>query len=233
MQRDLLFLIICFCCRCAVICMVLRHSAGDLRIWSDCFYTVDGFRKKRWLQTACKHDLLWIEIGQLVQNRKVFVLWTKAHVLPKHIISGQVSRFNAFGNECADLLAKAGARISAIDTNQERTISFFEGRAHLIRSRLIAIQRCAILRREQNKDTCEWHDDFRKQHFGEQKNMCSVKKQIEALVQEHKDACKRMSDGSLIFPDIPPILLLSMAADLFARSVVAALRLPGRDTQQS
>ena len=92
-------------------------------------------------------------------------MWTKAHVLAKHILSGQVSRVNAFGNECADRLAKAGASISAIDRNQELSLSHIEGRVYLIRCRLVAVQKCALIRRGQNKDTCDWHDNLSKEHL--------------------------------------------------------------------
>ena len=74
------------------------------------------------------------------------VFWIKAHVLAKHLLSGQVSRFNAFGNAVADLLAKAGAKINEATYAAKGAVDFIEGRAHLIRTRLIAIQKCALIR---------------------------------------------------------------------------------------
>ena len=74
------------------------------------------------------------------------VFWIKAHVLAKHLLSGQVSQFNAFGNAVADLLAKAGARINEATFAAKASVDFIEARAHLIRTRLIAIQKCALIR---------------------------------------------------------------------------------------
>ena len=72
---------------------------------------VTGFLHKKWKQVACKNDRLWHEVGMLSQGRDIFLLWTKAHVTSKHILSGQVSFYNMYGNACADSFAKAGAKM--------------------------------------------------------------------------------------------------------------------------
>ena len=122
------------------IIQLLRHTVGSILIWSDCTFTVNGFRNQRWRMLLDKHYELWKELGEAAEQRSIVLKWTKAHVKAKHVLSGLVQLENVFGNAVADLVAKAGAALDSVSAGIELGIGFLEGRAHLIRTRLVAIQ---------------------------------------------------------------------------------------------
>ena len=62
------------------ILQVLEHTTRDITIWSDCWYTVQGFASKRWQLRICKQWRLWQFIYLQLEDRQVQLKWTKAHV---------------------------------------------------------------------------------------------------------------------------------------------------------
>ena len=123
---------------------LLRHTEGAIVIWSDCIYTVLGFQNQRWRLQLARHYELWRELGEMAALRDISIKWTKAHVLPKHIRTGQAQLANVLGNAVADLVAKHAAQFESVSAAEEANIGFVEGRAHLIRMRLVAIQRVSF-----------------------------------------------------------------------------------------
>ena len=171
---------------------MLIHTAGDVVNWSDSWYTVDGFANQRWQLGICKHWRLWQLIFLQLEGRQVTLNWTNAHVLAKHLLAGTVQALSVFGNEVADNMAKAGAAITQVSNAEEASLNFLEGRVHLIRSRLIAIQRMAM---DQYCMTLKSSADLSQPPASAMRN---VRRQIHQLVVEHK-ALKRKAEGSVAF----------------------------------
>jgi ribonuclease HI len=136
---------------------LLVHTKGDITIWSDCEYTVKGFHSRRWRLEACKHRDLWRDVGYEAKDRKVVIKWTKAHVEVNHIITGKATVANIFGNEIADEFAKfAGKKADEMrGLSYGLQLGFIEGRAHLIRNRLLAAMVCRFGSREPVPDIAE------------------------------------------------------------------------------
>ena len=169
------------------ILQVLEHTTGDITIWSDCWYTAQGFASKRWQLRICKHWRFWQLIYLQLEGRQVQLKWTKAHVQAKHLLAGAVKALSVFGNEIADNLAKAGAGLARAAPAQAASLDFIEGRVHLIRSRLIAIQRMAM---------DHYRESLKCPTLGQPSasDYRCVRKQIQQLVDEHL-ALKRKADG--------------------------------------
>ena len=99
---------------------------------------------------------------------------------------------NDYGNELADKFAKAGADLGAASLASIAAVNFYEGRAHLIRSRLIAVQK-AIL------DDTESLQLEQSAAVVPRRAMASVKRKIHSLAQEQIREDRMREDGSVRF----------------------------------
>jgi len=119
----------------------LRSTQGDVTIWSDCAFVVNGYNNKRWRLEVCKFHSLWQRIHCCAQGREVQVRRGKAHVTQQHLENGLVETWQVMGNEAADVLAKSAAAIDPAHPAFVRSLAWTEDRARLIRARLYAIHK--------------------------------------------------------------------------------------------
>jgi len=159
----------------------LRATRGDVTIWSDCWFVVQGFANARWRLEVCQHFDLWQRIHANCEGRRVTVRWVKAHAKVVHLETGQLAPWQIIGNEVVDTLAKAAADFVPVSPSHVRYLFGLEGKASLIRKRLLAIQK--------------WHlqqvDNFVEEDEQAQA-LQHVARQIKKLVSaETKEATKR------------------------------------------
>ena len=72
------------------------------------------------------------------------VYWTKAHVEVKDVLERGIKEREIVGNECADALAKRGAKLVELDMNATEKIKWADSISGLVRRRLLFIQRHLI-----------------------------------------------------------------------------------------
>ena len=75
---------------------------------------------------------------------EVEVCWTKAHVEVEDVLEKGIREKEIVGNECADALAKRGAKLVELDMNAVGKIQWADRVSILIRDRLLFIQRHII-----------------------------------------------------------------------------------------
>ena len=75
---------------------------------------------------------------------EVEVCWTRAHVEVKDVLEKGIREKEIVGNECADALAKRGAKLVELDMTAVEKIKWADKVSSLIRDRLLFIQRHVI-----------------------------------------------------------------------------------------
>ncbi len=111
-------------------------------IFSDCKFVVNGFQRRVWrTKEKMAYADRWAKIGQLVEGRSnVDVVWVKAHVTQEAQMVRKIDSSILAGNECADALAKRGAKLAQLTHGTKEKIVRMERMAWSIRRRNAAIQ---------------------------------------------------------------------------------------------
>ncbi len=127
----------------------LRHVAWKdvgMTVHSDCRYVVQGFKAKIWSRgTRISHRDRWDQVAELLgEASNVEVVWVKAHVTSIMQEVRQLPRSTLVGNECADELAKRGAKLVQVDENYRAKVLWTESIAWRVRRRLAAIQQYMV-----------------------------------------------------------------------------------------
>ena len=103
-----------------------------------------GFARARRHTPQRRHNAMWAEVGQLVQQRADEGWETEAFYVPSHLSAGELlaSTYDIedwLGNACADKLAGDQAAQAAPDGGEEALNNMVEERAALVRRRLVAM----------------------------------------------------------------------------------------------
>jgi len=122
----------------------LKSITGEMTLWSDCKYVVDGMHKIQYRPTLPlpkKNRTPWIDARKLIIARtSVFIIHkVLAHATHQDVRDGKLSPWERLGNHIADKYAGGAAERYAIKSKLLEELDLIDSQPADILKRLIAI----------------------------------------------------------------------------------------------
>ena len=126
----------------------VQQTTGNLTIWSDSAYVVQGASQGWGLRMSNNQDL-WGAVRERLTTRpgRVQVLKVKGHATPTDVKEGRATARQAFLNDCADTQAGLGAAQAQLPPNIASAVLEIMSKATQVHKRLAAVSQVLFERK--------------------------------------------------------------------------------------